>query len=189
MQSVVRPMPGLGQTVEHIAEIVRIGLVGADLLGRVDCGEGDPEPGIAAGKTGAADIRQDDEPVTALEIGQRLRAIGKGGPLADRIAEGAPRRPIGRDLPLRGETEIDTGEQLAIEKARGFGLLRAFVPGEGCERGFARRTAQTGLGGLGQQRLQRGPDPALPIDQGAVAIEAEHAEIAEPHPALPTRSS
>jgi hypothetical protein len=114
MQDLVRAMPGRGQTIEHIAEIAHIGLVRPDILGRVDRGEDDPEPRVAAVKAGAVDIRQDDEPVKPLEIEERRYRIGKGGPFADRGAEGTRGGIIGCDAPLGGKAPVHPGEQFGI---------------------------------------------------------------------------
>src|SRR5439155_21550645 len=68
-------------------------------------------------------------------------------------------------------------KQLVILQAVGFHLLSALMAGEGSQDVIAREAATD----LAEQRLQRRPDAAFPVDQRAVAIEAQYFKVAEPH--------
>ncbi|HZK89069.1 MAG TPA: hypothetical protein VFC56_02885 [Stellaceae bacterium] len=168
MQDVAGPVAAFGEPVEQIAEITRIGLVGADILGGVDRVEGHPEPLVAGGETGAIDVRQDHQPVEPLEVGKRSRRVRKRRPVADRAAEPLGFRCVRRAAPVFGEAAMHARQQPRIDETWRFPLQQAFG---GAKRG-QRRVARRRVRAARDERLQCLPDAALPIDQRAVAIEA-----------------
>ena len=71
------------------------------------------------------------------------------------------------------------GEQFRIAKAGRGLLLTALALGEGAQR-VVSREARARV--AHHQRLQCVPDAALPVDQGAVAVEREDTEVGQsPH--------
>ena len=79
------------QLRQHVVEISIRWLVGAYVLGGVDRVERDTELLVAGCEALIVDIRQDHQPVVLLQVGERLRRIGKGRPVAHRA-------PIGEAL-------------------------------------------------------------------------------------------
>ena len=68
-------------------------------------------------------------------------------------------------------------EQVGIDHVWRLQLLRGFVASEGLQRFIARGL----VAALREQWLQRGENAALPVDQRAVAVDGEGAEIGQFH--------
>src|SRR5439155_25112253 len=82
-----------------------------------------------------------------------------------------------RDTPLAREPPVHLGEQLRVAHGSGRGLLRHLVLRE-----LRQRLLAPGRGiHCTQQRLQRGVQAALPVDQSAVAVEGEYLEVGQFH--------
>src|SRR6202022_4682327 len=121
---------GALQPVDHVAEVSEVGLVRADVLGGIDCVELHAEPVSATSEANAVDIRQNDELVELLQVGERGGRVGKSRPIADRAAESAVIRRRRSNAPLLGKPAVDEGEELRIDHVRRLGFLYALQPGK-----------------------------------------------------------
>ena len=65
----------------HVVEISVARLVGANILCGIDRIERNLQAPVAGSEAGVIDVRQDDELVVFLEIGQRFDGIGKRRPI------------------------------------------------------------------------------------------------------------
>jgi hypothetical protein len=75
------------EMLQEIGEIARIRLVGPDVFRRVNRVEGYAELLVAGGETLAIDVREDDQLVVPLEIGQGLGGVGEGRPIRNGSTE------------------------------------------------------------------------------------------------------
>ena len=164
------------QVVQRVLEIAQAGLVGADVLGGEDAVEGDAELLVAAGERGAVDIGEDHELVVALEVLQRGGAVGEGGPAADRLAELGCLGGGRLDAPFVGQAAVHLGQDLGVRLAGRLGLARCLDRAEGLQQGVVIEVAAAMAV---QPRAQFGMDPALPVDQRAVAVEGERVEFGD----------
>ena len=123
--------------LDQIGEIARVGLVGADVLGRVDGIEMYAELLVARREAHAIDIREDDELEVTLEIGKRFGAVRKGRPSGDRGAEPVVEIGIDARAPNFREPGVDDGEQRRVAKRRRLFLLSLLLLAEGIERFLA----------------------------------------------------
>ena len=116
-----------------------------------------------------------------LEIGKRFGAVRKGRPSGDRGAEPVVEIGIDARAPTFREPGVDDGEQRRVAKRRRLFLLSLLLLAEGIERFLAGDLQMA----FAHERLQRVPDPRLPIDQSAVAIEGQGLEVGELHRSSP----
>ena len=72
VQDIAAADPARSQLFQHIFEIGGGGLVAADILGRVDTVKRDTKFGMAVGKAGIVDVRENDKLIMLFQIGQRL---------------------------------------------------------------------------------------------------------------------
>jgi len=100
--------------LDQIGEIARIGLVGADVLGRVDRIEIDAELLVARREAHPIDIRENGELVMPLEVGECFGRIRKRRPRGDRGAEPVVEIDIDARAPNLREPGVDDGEQRRI---------------------------------------------------------------------------
>ena len=157
-------------------------LVGADVLGGVDGVELDPELAVGGGDAVAVHVGQNDELVVPLEDAQRVGGVRERRPVrhggAERLVEVRARL----QLEGLGDASMHVREQLGIAQA-GCGLfLPALAPGERKQPGLAGDVGGAGHPGAGvahDQRLQRVPDPAFPVDKSSVAVEREDAVVGQ----------
>src|SRR5262249_40469078 len=125
-------LPGAHELEEHAVErteVVLSGLVGADVLGSDDGGEGAVEGPVAAGKSVTMYVGQDDQLIMTCKPGERIGGVGKSGPVRNRVAQTL--RPFVTDLVaelVAGATEC-FGEHVGIERSRGLALYGCFVVG------------------------------------------------------------
>ncbi len=166
---------------QHVFEVARRRLVGADVLGRVDRIERHPELLVAVGEALVVDVGQNDQLVVVLQVRERGRAVGEGGPVAHRPAVGEALVPAGRHAPFLGQAPVDHGEQPRIKLVRRLALRLRLVIGMGLEDLVARQRPPGPLG----QRFETFDHAALPVDQRAVDIEGKGFEIAEAHGGSP----
>src|SRR2546425_770370 len=114
----------------------------------------------------AVDVREDRELAAArAQLGERRRHLGERPPLADRGRE--RRRDVGsdRDIERLKESSADAVEDVLVEVVtlRLELGLHGYVPlGERLAARTGRRERQEGIG-----------DPALPVDERAVAVERD----------------
>jgi hypothetical protein len=95
----------------------------------------------------------------------------------DRGTERAGGLRIRRRAERRGELAVHHGQQIAVEHAGGRLLLRRLEVRERRQDALA-----LGLDAVRREpRAQSGDDAALPVDQRAIAVEAQHREIGQPH--------
>ncbi len=87
MEDVVLTITKLGEPIQKIKEIGRVRLVGPDVLGCIHGSKGSPQLGCAATETLLVHVGKNHQTVMSLQIAQRCGCIGKGGPLADGLAE------------------------------------------------------------------------------------------------------
>ncbi len=81
-------------------EVPRVGLVGADVLGRADRVEGNAELLVALGEARAIDIGEDHQLEVLLQIGECGGGIPEGRPVRHRIAEALGLDFAGAGLPF-----------------------------------------------------------------------------------------
>jgi len=163
----------LGEARQHVLEIAPVGLVRTNILRGIDGIEFHAQTPVAAGEAEAIDVGEDHQLVVALEVLQRRRTVGEGGPTADRLAELGRLAGGGRDAPLVGQAAMRLGQDLGIELAGCLGLARGFDRAEALQQGVV---VEIAAAMAVDPRAQLGKDAALPVDQGAVAIEGERAE-------------
>ncbi len=167
---------GALQVAERILEIAQAGLVGADVLGGEDAVEDDAELLVAAREGGAVDVGEDHQLVVALEVLQRGRAVGEGGPAADRLAELGRLAGARLDAPLVGQPAMHLGQDLRVELARRLGLARRLDRAEGFQEGVV---VEVAAAMAVHPRAQLGEDAALPVDQRAVTVEGQRVELGD----------
>ena len=164
------------QVREQILE-VRVGrLVGPDVLGGVDGVELDAELAVRRGDAVAMHVGQDDECVTPLEDAQGLRGIRERRPVRHRGAEGLVELDARLETEALRDAPVHACEQLRIAQT-GRGVLVLIL--ESREGGERRGTGDRRAAVAHDQRLQRVPDSALPVDQGAVAVERQDTKICQ----------
>ncbi len=170
-------IPTVVQLREHVVEVARRRLVGADVLGGVDAVEGDAELFVAGREALVVDVGEDEEPVMLLEVAKRLGRIGEGRPVPDRAAIGHAFAPACGRAPFLREPPIHDREQVAIELRRRLDLLEGLVPRVGFENVVAGKLA----GRPFDERPERLEHPRFPVDQRAVAVEGQGFEVCEFH--------
>ena len=72
VQDIATADPARSQLFQHILEVGGGGLVTADILGRVDTVKRDRKFGMAVGKAGIVDVRENDKLIMLFQICQRL---------------------------------------------------------------------------------------------------------------------
>ena len=167
------------QLVEQVAEIPEVRLVGADVLGGENSVEDDAQLFVGAGEGRTVDVRQDDQLVVLLEIGQRPGAVGKGRPVPDRGAEGLGVGVRHRDPEFGGHATQGLGQDLRVEHGRILLLHPMFIAVEDIDQGLRRGVKAARLGPVAERR----PDSPFPVDERAVAVESKGGEVAELHDA------
>ena len=85
--------------------------------------------------------------------------------------------PADRDVPLFGNAAIDTGKKVAVALRRRAELLRRLMAGMRLEDGVAFRRAAVARRDPVRQRTQPLDHAALPVDESAVTVECQNAEI------------
>ena len=110
VQNVRLGMAQLGQPIQHILEVRQIGFIGADVLCGVDRIELDAEAALAPSESGAVNIRQYHQLLVLLEVGKRLRRIGKGRPVGHGRAEPLVPGRAHRHIPFLCQATMHSGE-------------------------------------------------------------------------------
>ena len=152
-------------------------LVRTDVLGREDGVEPRSEAFGGGGEALPVHIRQHDQFVVPAEPGQRPGAVGEGGPVRDGAAERDHIGLDGRASEVRAHPHERPREHLRIGQAGRLGLLAGLVGGEAFEHGavFGLDAFPFGPG------APCGENAGFPVDQRAVAVEAERIEVPKPH--------
>ncbi len=162
--------------VEQGGEVLRARLVGADVLGGDDEVELDAEPLVARGERRPVDVGEDDQLEALLQPGKSLGRVGEGGPRSDRAPERCP-LGVGR-LRRRGARRCGRASSRGRRGSSAVGCSRSTSvskrPNVGEQLG-ARSLRRRGT----RPSAELGGDPGLPVDQRAVAVEAEGAEAGE----------
>ena len=169
------------QTLQHVVEVPRVGLVGADVLGGVDRVELHFELLVAGREPGPVDVRQDDQPEAPLEVPERRRGVREGRPVRHRGAERPREGRVRVDAPVAGDRGVDRGEDLGVGRARGARLLLVLAAPEGGDPLLRADRLPGGASGARGEGLEGGRDPGLPVDEGAVAVEGQGVEVGELH--------
>jgi hypothetical protein len=153
-------------------EIARIRLVAAELLGRDHPVETNPEALVRAGKEVRVAVRDHAQLEARGEAGQGVDRVGEGGPVADRFRE--PLDLVGSriDAELAGDAHKGPGQDRPVLEVRA-SLGRRLEPGERLEE----LVVSGGDATLVEDLMDCGQDPALPVDQGPVAVERDDVEV------------
>src|SRR5262249_31231738 len=154
---------------QHVREVPLARLVGPNVFRGEDGVESDAEPGVADREALVVDVRENDQLVVLLKVGERLGRIRRRWPVAYRAAIGMAFAATCGGTECVGEALAADGEELAVAHRRGLQLLRPLILSMELEHVLARRLAR----GAAPERLQRGVHAALPVDERAVAIEGE----------------
>ncbi len=99
-------------------KIAQVGLVAADVLGRVNMIEFDAELPVRNSEGRPVDVRQYRESTVALELAQGRRRIVKGRPRADGSSERLRLRVGDRHAPQVAERTHRIGEYLGVPFGR-----------------------------------------------------------------------
>ena len=159
----------VGQSVEHGVEVLKTRFVGAGVIGGDDHVELDTEPPIAARERCPVDVRHDDESVALLQSSQRQGGVGECGPRPNTRTELLTLGGRDRVAELAGHPAQTLGKHVGVRRRRHLGFNVMFVGAEERE--------QLLFGTIDSlpraPRLERIDDPALPVDQRSIAVEAQ----------------
>ena len=167
------------QMSQQVFEVGVRRLVRADVLGGVDGVELHAELAVRGGDALAVHVGQDDELVAPLEDAQRVGCVGERGPVrhggAERLVE------LGAALQLQGCPRCSCARGTA-----GRDKAARVWPAPGGSH-IVRRpggpSPRETLFPAPPLRMMSGcrasPDPAFPVDQGAVAVEGEDAVVGQ----------
>ena len=165
----VEPEVGL-EMGEQVFEVPVGRLVRTDVLGGVDRVELHSELAVRSRDAGPVDVGQDDEPEVPFQHAQCVRGVRERGPVGDGGAERFVElrvRPHGQAV---GDAAMDASQQLRVEEVGRLLLLQVLALPERKQRRVA---GHVRVRVVQDQRLERVPDPGLPVDQGAVAVEGQ----------------
>jgi hypothetical protein len=154
---------------QGLPKVVQRWLVALYLLRGDDPIERDVELLIGAGKQVVVGVGDDRKPETTPERPQGRLRIGERRPVTDRVGKPRLFSRGGREAQALAEVPEDRHQQLAIRRV-GTSL------GSGLQLGVERQES-FGVGRhtvVPQDRLKRGEDARLPVDQRPVAVEGQH---------------
>ena len=168
----VQQPPGVSTLLRQpgqCAEVRGVRLVRADVLRGEDVVELDLQPSVRGGEPGAVHVRQDDEPVVPLEDRKRFHRVVEGRPRRDGTAQvsgfglgdGVAQRRTGATEGLAEGSRVEHRGVLAQDRR----LIRRVRDEDLLVR-------QHGIVTAGP-RSDDGGDPRLPVDEGAIAVEAQ----------------
>ena len=175
---VEEPLAGDAQIVDtgqQGREAERAGLVRAHVLGGDDEVEVDAEARRAAGERGPVDVREDDQAIPGVQPMEGVGGVREGRPLPHRGAEGRGLVVAHRSTQRRPDTTHRLGQDVGVAGGRVLLLHVRLVGGEGGDEvvRLDRQTVRLG------PRSQGRRDAGLPVDQRAVAVEAQGVEVRE----------
>jgi hypothetical protein len=159
---------------ERQLEVALARLVAARLLSRDDPVELHAEATVRHGEQVVVAVGDHGELEALLEARERLGGVRERGPVAHRLPERSHLLGRGSEAVVPADAAQRLSQHLAIGQVLA-GLELGLVPTVGLEQLLVRRLDAMYL----QHGSQRREDPALPVDQRAVAVEAERVEGAE----------
>ena len=167
---------GHAEALERQLEVARIGLVAAGLLGRYDFVELDSQAARREGEQVVIHVGDHRQPIARREDAQGGHGVVEGSPAGDRLRERGSLLGAGREPQLAPELVHHPREDIPV-RAVGARLDGRFEAGEMLQDLRGRKCVAV----RGQHALDGPQNPALPVDERAVAVEGDNLEGGEVH--------
>lgn len=169
VQNVLLLDAGLFQGFDHKGKVVRVRFVRANILRGDDVIKLDAQLGVAQLEFIAIDVRQNHQLVVLFQVAQRFNRVRERGPVLDGGTEFFTLLGNRLQAPLFSDTVVHRTQNVLVQGARRFSLLRRLVTAEH----FQQLVVGEGFASASGKRFKCVDDAGFPVDQGAVAIKRQ----------------